>query len=45
VGGTRPSGAPLDRWPEADVATSRWPEADVATSRWLVGTPDRLGEL
>ena len=30
LGGTGPSGAPLDRWPEADVATSRW----------LAGTPD-----
>jgi hypothetical protein len=30
VGGTGPSGAPLDRWPRADVATSRW----------LAGTPD-----
>jgi hypothetical protein len=31
-GGTGPSGAPLDRWSVADVATSRW----------LAGTPDCL---
>jgi hypothetical protein len=30
VGGTGPSGAPFDRWLEADVGTSRW----------LAGTPN-----
>jgi hypothetical protein len=32
VGGTRPSGAPFNCWPEPDVSTSRW----------LPGTPDYL---
>jgi hypothetical protein len=30
VGGTRPSGAPCDRWPSTDVAANRW----------LASTPD-----
>jgi hypothetical protein len=30
VGGTKPSGAPCDRWPSADVVTNHW----------LAGTPD-----